>query len=185
MLIYTPLVLLCISRIASARRNVSLDDDDPSIVYHGNWLHTPYDRTNRGGHHMVTADDSAYATLAFTGTFIKALSQKPDFDNWIPGVAIYFYSPLWPFRVTTAVSLDRDKSELIDLRDYDVRFLQDGAETTRSEIIWSADGLENTSHTFNVSVGDGEDLAILDYLVYDSPFTHCPVPHTFFLVTPL
>ena len=79
MLIYTPLVLLYISRIAFARRNVSLDDDDPSIVYHGHWLPTPYDRTNRGGHHMVTADNSAYATLTFTGTFIQtALSDNPS-----------------------------------------------------------------------------------------------------------
>jgi hypothetical protein len=79
MLIYT-LVLLCISRTASARRNVSLDDSDPSIVYHGNWLHTPYDRTNRGGHHMVTADDSAYATLAFNGSFIHFAISDKQFD---------------------------------------------------------------------------------------------------------
>ena len=72
------------------------------------------------------------------------------------------------------MSLDGDRTELIDLRDYDVHFLQDGAETSRSEVIWYTDGLENTSHIFNVSVGDGEDLAILDYLVYGSPFIHCP-----------
>jgi hypothetical protein len=168
MLVYTHLVLLSIFHIAFGRRNVSLDDSDDSIVYHGNWLHTPYDRTNRGGHHMVTADDRAYATLAFNGKLIHTAFPDTEFDCWISGVAIYFYSPLWPFKVTTAISLDGDKSDLIDLRDYDVPLHQDGAETSRSEILWYADGMANTSHLLNVSVGDGEDLAILDYLVYES-----------------
>ena len=69
--LYTPLVLLSISLFASALRNVSLDDSDPAIDYHGNWLHTPYDTTNKGNHHMVTADNNAYATLVFTGAFVQ------------------------------------------------------------------------------------------------------------------
>lgn len=116
---------------------------------------------------MVTADNSAYATLAFNGTFIYPAFPDTEFD-WISGVAVYFYSPLWPFKVTTALSLDGDKSDLIDLRDYDLPLHQDGAETANSEILWYADGLADTSHLLNVSVGDGEDLAILDYLVYES-----------------
>ena len=71
--------------------------------------------------------------------------------------------------MTTAVSLDGDQPDLIDLRDYDVPFKQDGAEVANSSIVWYTDGLDNTSHLLNISVGAGEDLAIVDYLVYEFP----------------
>ena len=81
MLVYT-LILLCVSHIVAAFRNISLDDSNPAIVYHGNWLETPYDPTNKGGHHMVTADTNAYATLAFTGTFQGAISHNSLIDRF-------------------------------------------------------------------------------------------------------
>lgn len=67
--------------------------------------------------------------------------------------------------MTTAVSLDDTDSSLLDLRDHDVPFHQDGSETARSQVIWSLDDLDNAVHILNVSVGVGEDLAILDALV--------------------
>ena len=81
------------------------------------------------------------------------------------GIAIYFFSPLWPFRVTTAVSLDGQPTELLDLEDHDAPFEQDGAETQPSQVVWWVDGLENTQHNLFISVGEGEDLAIVDQLV--------------------
>ncbi len=81
------------------------------------------------------------------------------------GIAIYFYSPLWPFGVTTAVSLDGSGPSLLDLRDYEAPFHQDGSETAESQIVWYMDGLDNTGHILNVSVGVDQDLAILDSLV--------------------
>lgn len=86
--------------------------------------------------------------------------------SFYAGVSIYFYSPLWPFRVTTAVSLDGGDPELLDLRDYDVPFEDQGPESAISQVVWWADGLQNTQHTLNISVGEGEDLAVLDQLVY-------------------
>ncbi|KAF9535175.1 hypothetical protein CPB83DRAFT_843605 [Crepidotus variabilis] len=147
MLAYILLVATVFS-FTAADRNITLDDTDPSILYFGDWLPTPFDQSNAGGTHKVTATPDASAALNFTG------------------VAIYFYSPLWPFRVTTALSLDGQPSELLDLRDYDAPFLQDGPESQSSQVVWWADGLENTQHILNVSVGAGEDLAILDQLVY-------------------
>ena len=67
--------------------------------------------------------------------------------------------------MTTVVSLDATDSSLLDLRDHDVPFHQDGSETAGSQVIWSMDDLDNRVHILNVSVGVGEDLAILDALV--------------------
>ena len=118
---------------------------------------------------MVTADTDSYATLAFTGAFIQRVISDSLLNLLSLGVSVYFYSPLWPFRVTTAVSLDGGQPDLVDLRDYEVSFKQDGAEVANSSIVWYTDGLDNTSHLLNVSVGAGEDLAIVDYLVYEFP----------------
>lgn len=82
-----------------------------------------------------------------------------------PGIAIYFYSPLWPFRVSTALSLDGEPAQTIDLRDYSVPRVNDGPETVQSQVVWSLVGLENTEHTLVISVGAGEDIAIVDALM--------------------
>lgn len=97
---------------------------------------------------MVTPDTSATATFTFTG------------------IAIYFYSPLWPFHVTTALSLDGESPQTIDLRDHSVPPVDDGLETVASQVVWSLVGLENTEHTLVISVGTGEDIAIVDALMY-------------------
>ena len=69
MLIYALLFLL-ISPIVTARRNITLDDNDPAIQYYGDWLLTPYDPLNAGGRHVVTANSDSYATFTFVGTFL-------------------------------------------------------------------------------------------------------------------
>jgi len=67
--------------------------------------------------------------------------------------------------VTTSVSIDGGAPDLLDLRDYDHRFHQDGPETAASQVVWFMEDLRNATHTLNVSVGMSEDLAILDTLV--------------------
>ena len=82
------------------------------------------------------------------------------------GVAIYFYSPLWTFQVTTLVTLDSLPPVLLDLRDYTQPLDVNGPETVQSSVVWSQTDLANTQHTLLVSVGPGQTLAILDTLVY-------------------
>lgn len=102
--------------------------------------------------------------VCLCGGFNQNSAADPSLQSFA-GIAIYFYSPLWPFRVTTAVTLDSREHSLLDLRDYEVPFHQDGSETAGWQIVWSMDDLDNTAHVLNVSVGVGEDLAILDALV--------------------
>lgn len=81
------------------------------------------------------------------------------------GTAIYFYSPLWPFHVTTALSLDGQPPETVDLRDHSVPPDVDAPETVQSQVVWSLVGLDNTEHTLVIFVGAGEDIAIVDALM--------------------
>ncbi|KAF8165990.1 hypothetical protein B0H34DRAFT_794302 [Crassisporium funariophilum] len=141
---------LCQILRVRALHNVTVDDNDPTIVYapDGSWSETDFDLMNLGGRHMVTSDPAATATFVFTG------------------VAIYFFSPLWPFRVTTAISLDGVAPTLIILTDDSVPPDDDGPETVPSHVVWSAQNLENIEHTLVMSVGPGEDLAVVDTLMY-------------------
>jgi len=81
------------------------------------------------------------------------------------GTAIYFYSSLWPFRVTTSLTLDNEDPFIVDLRDHHARFIKDGPETTQSDVVWYQLNLENKEHTLLISVASGEDLAVVDALV--------------------
>lgn len=86
------------------------------------------------------------------------------------GVAIYFLSPLWPYPVNTAVSLDSGPIFLIDLVDHSSPTSPvQGPETEQSQVVWNATGLENGSHRLVISVGAGQPFAIVDGLMYDHP----------------
>jgi len=88
-------------------------------------------------------------------------------DQTLPlGTAIYFLSPLWPYNVTTAVSLDSSSPSIIDLVDHSTPSAGQGSETVPSRVVWSAAGLSNTQHTLRISVGSGERYAIVDGLMY-------------------
>ncbi|KAJ3505856.1 hypothetical protein NLJ89_g7197 [Agrocybe chaxingu] len=112
------------------------------------WKETPFDPLNFGGQHRVTSNPSATATFNFTG------------------VAIYFYSPLWPFQVNTAISIDGQSPIFVDLTDYtQTPFVVDGPETVASDVVWDATGLDNKEHTLVVSVALGQQHAVVDGLV--------------------
>lgn len=76
-------------------------------------------------------------------------------------------SPLWPYLVNTAVSLDSGPPVLVDLVDHsrpDVGAAE-GPETVQSTVVWSATGLTNSQHTLVMSVGAGQPFAIVDGLM--------------------
>jgi len=147
-------MLFCIFYIAfllvvNAMHNVTVDDNNPSITYHppNGWILSSVNVLDAGGHH-VTAQPNATASFTFTG------------------VAIYFYSPLWPFQVTTLVTLDSSPPVLLDLRDHTQPLDINSTESVQSSAVWSRTSLANTKHTLLVSVGPSQPLAILDTLVY-------------------
>ncbi|CAA7269825.1 unnamed protein product [Cyclocybe aegerita] len=97
---------------------------------------------------MLTQDSNATATFNFTG------------------IAIYFLSPLWPYNVSTAVSLDSAPATLLDLVDHSRPNIGTGPETVQSHVVWNATGLTNIQHTLRISVGAGQSFAIVDGLIY-------------------
>lgn len=102
-----------------------------------------------GGSHILTQNSNATASFNFTG------------------VAIYFLSPLWPYLVNTAVSLDSGPILLIDLVDHSSSTSAvQGPETVESHVVWNATGLANGPHRLVISVGAGQPFAIVDGLIY-------------------
>ncbi|KAF8967536.1 hypothetical protein BDZ97DRAFT_1916822 [Flammula alnicola] len=150
-------LLCCLFIAVKADFNVTVDDGDTALIIYeppGSWQQTAFDALDSGGQHTVTSDEAATATFTFTG------------------VAIYFWSPLWPFRMTTAISLDGTNSELVDLRDHSQPVVEGAPETSQSQVVWFRDGLDNTQHTLVISIGAGRNLAIVDglqYTVFEDP----------------
>ena len=155
---------------------MTIDDNDPSIIYQPptSWSESVFDVLDAGGRHRVTSDSSATASFTFTGSFFFVYQSFLNISSIVfffllfraIGVAIYFYSPLWTFSVTTQVALDDLPPVLLDLRAYRRPFEDNGPEVVRSSVVWSQTGLANTQHTLLVSVGDGQTFAIMDTLVY-------------------
>jgi len=84
------------------------------------------------------------------------------------GIAIYFLSPLWPYTVNTAVSLDSGPITVIDLVDHSRPNTGQGPETAQYQVVWNATGLANTQHNLRISVGAGQPFAVVDGLMYGS-----------------
>jgi hypothetical protein len=83
------------------------------------------------------------------------------------GVAVYFMSPLWPYVVNTALSLDSAPPVLIDLTDHSKpnASVGLGPETVQSKVVWGETGLAVKQHTLVISVGAGQPYAIVDALM--------------------
>ncbi|KAG6874227.1 hypothetical protein C0995_003773 [Termitomyces sp. Mi166 len=143
-------VLLAAIPCILCRHNVTVDDQNPAIVYNprSNWSPSANSSLDAGGAHMLTQDPVATATFKFTG------------------VAVYYMAPLWPYRVTTALSLDSGPVVLLDLVDHSRPDVGQGPETVQSHVIWSSGELSNTQHTLVISVGAGQSYAVVDALVY-------------------
>ena len=100
--------------------------------------------------------------------------MNPTLTAEATGVAIYFMSPLWPYLVNTAVSLDSGPTDLIDLTDHSRPENPggNGSETVKSQVVWGVTGLTKSQHTLLISVGAGQPYAIVDALMWvHSPST--------------
>lgn len=147
--LFTLLALLGF-HVALAFHNVSIDDSDASVVYSGNWnLVLPgYGMAANGTYRTAKDDSQAYATVKFTG------------------VAVYYLSQKWPFHVTTDITLDDGPAVLLDLQEYRKMSTIPEEDYGQAIVIASATGLENREHTVRISVGTGEQYAVMDMLIY-------------------
>jgi hypothetical protein len=77
-------------------------------------------------------------------------------------------SPLWPYAVSTALTLDSRPTVIVDLTDYNTPAASGGGlETVQSAVVWSALDLPNATHNLRISVGRGQQNAIVDGIMYD------------------
>jgi hypothetical protein len=74
-------------------------------------------------------------------------------------------SPLWPYLVNTAISLDSAPLVLIDLVDHSRPDVGMGPETVQSQVVWGEAALGNRQHSLVISVGANQPYAIVDTLM--------------------
>lgn len=146
-------------------QNVTVDDNDSSIQYIGQWSQSDPNDLDYEGSHAYTTNSTSEAYVNFTGQYSWILESDPK-CNSPEGVAVYFLSPLWPYAVSTALTLDSRPTNIVDLTDYDSPLTTGGgSETVRSAVVWSAENLSNMTHTLRISVGRGQQNTIVDGLM--------------------
>ena len=172
------------SMTVRAEANITVDDGDSRIIYSppGAWTKSAQTQLDYGGSHMLSQNPNATAIFNFIGEsggkrFVLAVCCAflsivglGDYDvlTNTSGTAFYFISPLWPYNVNTAISLDSSPSSLIDLVDHSKPNENQGAESVPFSVVWSAVNLPNTQHVVRISVGSGETYAIIDALMFVS-----------------
>lgn len=82
----------------------------------------------------------------------------------LPGVAVYYMSPLWPYSVTTQLTLDGSTRVTLDLSGpgTDVN----GEETVRSAVVWGVSELMDMQHTLVVSMAPNGMWIEVDAFMY-------------------
>ena len=86
-------------------------------------------------------------------------------------MAVYYLSQKWPFHVTTNITLDGGRAVLLDLQEYREISTIPEEDYGQAIVVASATGLENREHTVRVSVGIGEQYAVINKLMYVSCFS--------------
>ncbi|KAF7345971.1 hypothetical protein MVEN_01619700 [Mycena venus] len=136
----------------SGLRNVTVDDNDPSIIYSEGWnVSTTSNPLDFGGFLHFSANSTATASLTFRG------------------VAVYLMGPFWSSSVGAQVILDGQGPFVIDLHDNGVSTDRgQGRETIQSQVVWGATELVDTDHTMVISMPPGAQFVVLDGLIYST-----------------
>ncbi|KAJ6532352.1 hypothetical protein B0H19DRAFT_1187358 [Mycena capillaripes] len=148
-LLLFPLPLLFL--VAGALLNVTIDDTDAMITYRGTWdpSATHLSGLDYGGSHTLSTDNTASATLTFTG------------------VAIYYLVPRWPYAVNTQLSLDGGQGVIVNLTDPNASTTDGGgSESALSSVAWSATGLSNTTHKLVLTMAPTGNVIVADGFIY-------------------
>ncbi|KAJ7467502.1 hypothetical protein FB451DRAFT_1040317 [Mycena latifolia] len=133
----------------SGLRNVTLDDNDPAIIYSPGWnVSRPVNSMDFGGSLHFSDNSTVSASLTFRG------------------VAVYLMAPLWSSRVGIQVTIDGQDPFTIDLEDHGVPLEPDSRrETQKSQVVWASSKLSNTEHTIVISMPPATEFVVLDGLM--------------------
>ncbi|KAG8798460.1 hypothetical protein FRC17_007421 [Serendipita sp. 399] len=134
---------LAVTRAAVVLTNYTVDDSNSEILYTGNWYRWESAEAY-GGSYLYTIEEQSQAVFVFTGMNSSpyAYCQLAHRDE---GVSVEFLSPLWA-RTDSYVSLDDGPPVLVDLASAE--------NMTQSwDVRWSANDLENTTHTLVITRG--------------------------------
>ncbi|KAF5344240.1 hypothetical protein D9758_012331 [Tetrapyrgos nigripes] len=144
-------VLFLTCSVWSATTNVTVEETSARIQYIGrNWIKNEQHDLFHGGAHDRTQEDGGKAVFTFTGT------------------AIYYYASLWPFNVSTVLTLDNEASQTLNLTDPDQPNAGDGQPTTVSDIRWQRTDLSNGLHTLTVERGNYVLVDAFEYTTDDT-----------------
>jgi MYXO-CTERM domain-containing protein len=159
--------------------NLTVDDGDPSITYSGTWSSatgTSWDQN--GTCHWSSTDSNASATFIFTGagllisSVFKCMSYRDS-----TGVAIYYWSPKWPYSAAILPDLDEGNiNEIVDLQDHAASLMANGSPTVKSQVIWGKTSLKNTTHKLRASLAPNGDGVSVDAFTYTVLNSTDPVP---------
>ncbi|KIY69786.1 hypothetical protein CYLTODRAFT_442426 [Cylindrobasidium torrendii FP15055 ss-10] len=140
--------LLFVGIVAAKVSNVTFDDTDSRITYSGDW-EEPHSTPglDYGDSHRLSMDANASASFNFTGT------------------AIYYLSTLWPYDVTTVITVDGESSTM-DLRDHSVGATNGGEASVPYAVRWGRAGLADDTHTVRLSMAQDGLYLVVDGFIY-------------------
>ncbi|KAJ4473663.1 hypothetical protein J3R30DRAFT_704187 [Lentinula aciculospora] len=149
---------LYFGRSSAVLQNVTYDNLDPSVTYlpqgGDGWdIDIKEGLDYKGSHAVASGDPDASAVFQFTG------------------VAVYYFSPLWPYNVSTVVSLDGGNNMTLNLMDMSATPASVGSAATASSAArYGYTGLSNSSHSLKMYMVQGinySDPNIHGYIVVD------------------
>ncbi|TFK23583.1 hypothetical protein FA15DRAFT_705366 [Coprinopsis marcescibilis] len=158
-LVYLYLLLLSVLAsdliTAQAQRNITIDDNNPRIVYSHGWqrIQDTDGVWVKGGAHMLSSfNPNAHASFKFNGT------------------AIYYLAPRWPYRVGARIQID-ERESIVDLQDHMQEENTGSGPSVSSEIVWLSQNLDPAiEHTMHIYPDSDADYFVLDTLMYTSLF---------------
>ncbi|PPQ79727.1 hypothetical protein CVT25_003294 [Psilocybe cyanescens] len=145
-------ILLLIKGTLGSTINQTIDDLDPFILYQPpeKWQ-TYNDSSCSGGTYTIGHDSCVNATIQC---------------SW---VSFYYSSPLWPYPISTEISVDGNKPTVVDLQDHSAPSDSDAVSPSAgSRVVFSYLGTESRLHTILISGSTTNPYSVVDSLIFET-----------------